>query len=188
MTRAPQRQLSWKYYTWSDDAHAPTTNPKVLHTTALACGFIAAFKDGYVVRWKRDHRITSPTKVKPLNISTGREVTFNELGSVEPIASTIVVSLLEVDLLAWRSPIAQRHNRGRVVGHLFVLRITAVPPSLRVLFQANYIARCETNVFERSVVNEVNNIRPKTLESEAFFVWTRILDTKMSFRILKESG
>lgn len=59
---------------------------------------------------------------------------------------------------------------ARIVGRPFALCIATVPPSLRVLFQANYVARCETDIFESSIVNEVNDIGPKALESESFFM------------------
>jgi hypothetical protein len=78
----------------------------------------------------------------------------------------------------------QRLGRNCIVP--FALCIRAVPPSLRVLFQADDITRRETNILEHTIVNEVKYIRAKSLHPEAKLVRTRVLNTKMHFRILKE--
>jgi hypothetical protein len=94
-------------------------------------------------------------------------VLLNAMGkNFEPITSTITVSLPEGDPLVWWSRL---NSRWRVIGP-FMLCICAVPPLLQVLLQTNHITRCESNVFQHSVVNEVKDVWAKSQQLESVFM------------------
>jgi hypothetical protein len=75
--------------------------PQKYYTQSNLHVLILTLKDRNMAGQKRYHRLLSFAKVVPLNVSARRKITLNDLGPIELVASTVTVSLLEGDLLAW---------------------------------------------------------------------------------------
>jgi hypothetical protein len=101
-----------------------------LYSPFFLMSLIVTIDNGFIAKRKGYHSVTSLAKVKPFNVSAGFEITFNHFGPVEPIASTIAVSLLEGNPHIWWSRLGLRLTGWS--GPL-ALCIGTVPPLLGVL-------------------------------------------------------